>query len=344
MIEKFRYLTRLVKYPFKWMRRKMLSNLLEKLDHINHVLDRVDRQNKAGMICMVRDCVSNKEHRELLYVLIQGGLDFSQVIINSSKSCIDTMYAYLSLVRPATFTNLIRVGSKPKHGYVLDCGYALDCGHVMYPPPPLQQIDVQPKAVSLGVSPYSPWDLEMAEKGYLVLQYDASIDRSPDLHENIIFHKKFFGKKIDDQTVTLEQIMRDYSFDPHAHNILQINIKGTEWDVFEDFNFKILEMYFAQIIIKFHCCDPRAFLQSKRQIAILEKFHNSFQPIHLHYANCCSRYFYIQDRFFCDAFEVSYLRRDLLPNDITLRDTCGDIEGLDYPNFEALPNIPIHFT
>lgn len=46
-----------------------------------------------------------------------------------------------------------------------------------------------PIAVSLGVSNYSPWDLEMANMGYKVLQYDGSIDKGPYSHSNILFLK-----------------------------------------------------------------------------------------------------------------------------------------------------------
>ncbi|WP_324761695.1 FkbM family methyltransferase, partial [Helicobacter bizzozeronii] len=202
----------------------------------------------------------------------------------------------------------------------------------------------QPKAISLGVSESSPWDLEMANMGYLVLQYDASIDQGPYVHPNILFHKKFVGTQSDQQTTTLEQIMQDHSFDPSLHNILQIDIEGAEWDIFEKLDFSILEKYFAQIIIEFHWCDPRKLKQTQQHLAILEKFHQAFQPIHLHYNNCCTHFFYIQERFFCNVFEVSYLRQDLVPPNLPLRETCGDIAGLDYPNDERLPDVPIRFA
>ncbi len=188
--------------------------------------------------------------------------------------------------------------------------------------------------------------------GYLVLQYDASVDQSPDLHQNIIFHKKFVGTQNDQQTITLEQIMQDYHFDPSAHNILQVDIEGTEWDIFEKLDLPTLEKYFAQIIVEFHECDPRAASQLHRHLAVLEKLHQAFQPIHAHCHACAfGPIHYVKDRFFTNNIEVSYARRDLLPEGTVLRDICGDIAGLDYPTMfpgdlksTLFPSIPIYFT
>ncbi|MDY5184437.1 FkbM family methyltransferase, partial [Helicobacter trogontum] len=208
-------------------------------------------------------------------------------------------------------------------------------------PPPLTSTS-QPKAVSLGISDFSPWDLEMANMGYQVLQYDASIKKAPDTHKNMIFHRKFVGAMRDHQTITFEDIIQQYSFDEKAHNILQMDIEGAEWEIFEKLDFNILEKYFSQIILEFHDCDPRSSLQTERHVAILEKFHHAFHPIHLHY-NPNGYNFYVKDRFMSSLLEVSYARKDLLPKDFALRNECGDIPYLDYPNLEKQPNIPILF-
>lgn len=48
-------------------------------------------------------------------------------------------------------------------------------------------------AYSLGISTDSPWDLEMAERGYKIYQYDGTIDHGPYEHPNIFFHKFNIG-------------------------------------------------------------------------------------------------------------------------------------------------------
>lgn len=199
------------------------------------------------------------------------------------------------------------------------------------------------KSCFSGVLEFSPWDLEIANMGYQVLQYDASIEQSPDSHPNIIFHKKFVGTSKDYQTITLEDILQDYKFDPTLHNILQCDIEGAEWEIFDKLDFNLLQKYFAQIVIEFHRCKPISSIRTRHQCTILEKFHQYYQPIHLHF-NSCGNIFYIKDRFFASLPEVTYLRRDLLPNHFTLHQTCGDIAKLDYQNTNTLPNLPIDFT
>ncbi|WP_240328794.1 FkbM family methyltransferase [Helicobacter suis] len=133
--------------------------------------------------------------------------------------------------------------------------------------------------------------------------------------------------------------------DVNAHNILQMDIEGAEWDIFEKLDFVLLEKYFAQIIVEFHWIDPRNRFQSERYLAILEKFNKAFQSIHLH-VNTVSSYYYTGNTFLGNLIEVSYAKRDLLPKDFTLRSVCGNIEGLDYPNDPngQYFNISIDFT
>ncbi|WP_162982732.1 hypothetical protein [Helicobacter vulpis] len=76
-----------------------------------------------ALIPLVQDCVSNPEHKEILYAFMQNPNMY--VCVDSRSSCVEIVRAYLDLIRPAALTNLIRVGGE------------LDGGYVMYPPPPL---------------------------------------------------------------------------------------------------------------------------------------------------------------------------------------------------------------
>ncbi|WP_158659428.1 hypothetical protein [Helicobacter trogontum] len=70
----------------------------------------------------IQNCVQNKEHQDLLFAMLQLGL---QVSVDSRKSCVENMKKYLYSVRPAQLNNLVRIGGK------------MDGGYVMLPPPPL---------------------------------------------------------------------------------------------------------------------------------------------------------------------------------------------------------------
>ncbi|WP_121022658.1 hypothetical protein [Helicobacter vulpis] len=112
------WVKRKLKGPFERVQHKLLGDIENQLRRVNSQLERVDVVN------IIKDCVSNKEHRELLYALVQLG---AQVVVDSRKSCVDAVDAYLNRIRPVALSNLIRVGG------------ALDGGYVMYPPPPTAQ-------------------------------------------------------------------------------------------------------------------------------------------------------------------------------------------------------------
>lgn len=307
-------------------KRKAQALGLDPLRGVKHQQLIANNLHKTHLASLaVAHCVENREHKDILFAALQLGLD---VVVDSREICAQHIKQYLPLIQPADITGLVRIGG------------CRDGGYAMLPPPPI--LDSQPKAISLGVSYHSPWDLEMANMGYQVLQYDASIKHAPYNHPNIIFHKKFAGIHQDHQTITLEQILQDYRFDPQAHNILQIDIEGAEWEIFEQIDFSLLERYFAQIIVEFHNCDPRSIVKTKRYTEILSRFRKAYQPIHLHF-NPCWGVFYVKDQFFAPLLEVSYARKDLLPPHLTLRESCGDIAQLDYPNNDMLPNFPIRF-
>lgn len=200
-----------------------------------------------------------------------------------------------------------------------------------------------PKAISLGVSEYSPWDLDMAERGYCVLEYDASIEKSPYDHPNIIFTKKFVGVQESDNMTTLESIIRENALDASLPNVLQIDIENAEWDILEQIDMELINRYFHQVIFEFHGCNPEEKLGAKRRLKILENINAYYQSIHLHFNNH-GKIFYCRNMFFSITLEVSYLRKDIA------RDFMhygfrqeGVLEHLDSPVHPANPEIPIRF-
>ncbi len=80
-------------------------------------------------------------------------------------------------------------------------------GMLCLPPPPIEANTIKPKALSLGVSPYSPWDLAMANRGYKVMQYDASIEKASHNHPNITFIKKFVGAQESHDTISFDFVV-----------------------------------------------------------------------------------------------------------------------------------------
>lgn len=207
-------------------------------------------------------------------------------------------------------------------------------------PPQINFSQNQPIAVSLGVSPYSPWDLDMANFGYKVLQYDASIDKAPYNHPNIIFHKKFVGVRDSHDTISFENLLAQNNFSSNACNVLQCDIEDCEWDILENIDLAKIAQYFPQIMFEFHGCNPNDKSASQRRIAALEKIKEHYTPIHSHF-NCCSE-LYVNGYFWRSLVEVTYISNDLVDKNAKLLVGVGN-SHLDAPNIKGYTDTPIIF-
>ena len=129
----------------------------------------------------------------------------------------------------------------------LRIGPAHDGGYVMLDP------GRDGIAYSCGISDYSPWDLEMANRGFKVYQYDGTVPQSPDEHPNIIFTKaNISGAELPPPSEkNVAQILREHGHESANTIILQIDIEGAEWEFFEHITQSQLE-HFSQIIVEFH--------------------------------------------------------------------------------------------
>ena len=251
-------------------------------------------------------------------------------IQNTSNLC-----RYLELVRPLTHPSLeLRRFGGPGDG-----------GYEMLPPPPVPLRGAKPKALSLGVSESAPWDLEMANLGYEVLEFDASIESSPyPWHANIKFFKKFVGLVDNENTISLERILSEARLEPGLHNILQCDIEGAEWGILDGLDLGRLAAYFPQLIFEFHGCNPDDEIASASRFRILENLLAFYAPIWTHYNNMgplsTAR---VGSRLvpFFTSLEVSYLRRDLIPS--TARPLEDFIGGLPESSNPAKPDIPLIF-
>ena len=196
-------------------------------------------------------------------------------------------------------------------------------------------------AVSLGVSPYSPWDLDMANIGLKVVQYDGSIEKAPYNHPNIKFVRKFVGTRDSSDTITLKTIINDNHIHKNAQNILQVDIEDHEWDMLENIDMEILASHFSQIIFEFHNCDVENDALSQRRLSVLEQINRYFCPIHVHFNNH-GRIFYNDGLFLSDTIEVSYINKSQVESSEYKSGYCT-LVGLDAPNARDFPEIPVIF-
>lgn len=194
-------------------------------------------------------------------------------------------------------------------------------------------------AYSLGVSACSPWDLEMAERGFPVFQYDGSIEQEPDKHPNIFFHKIFIGSCAESraQYMTLQQILRHNAHQAEKNLILQMDIEGAEWEALAELS-PDDALCFSQIIVEFHNIGLDA-----SKYAVLKKLRTTHTPIHVHYNNnALTALFSPQNNFIYsgDALEISYARN----KDYAFA-PCLEYfpTPLDRKNLARFPDIPIGY-
>lgn len=163
-------------------------------------------------------------------------------------------------------------------------------------------------AYSLGVSLHSPWDLEMAERGFTVFQYDASIDAQPDAHPHLFFHKYFVsGDKNEGLYKTLDRMIAENGHQDERDMILQMDIEDAEWEVLHHIERDTL-LRFKQIIIEIHKVELSIY-----KYCILRKLRETHTPIHFHYNNNTSGCVYLPRPGFIyngNVMEITYVRND----------------------------------
>lgn len=285
-----------------------------------------------------------KDDREILLLLLQNR-DKNYLRINNNKKCYDNIKSYLDLLRP------IKVDKK----YLTRVGGDEDGGYIMITPPQYEnlyryinnKIMKSGVAFSLGVSERAPWDLEMANLGYSVIEYDASINESPYKdHDKIVFYKKFIGtnkQKREDPVLyeTLQDIIEQKNLNEKHHNILQIDIENAEWDMINETNFELINKYFSQVIFEFHGCNPEENDGAKKRLQLLEKVNQYYYPIHTHFNNH-GKIFYCNGLFFSTTIEVSYVRKSDIDFSIEYKSNSF-LKELDFPVDTSAPEIPVRF-
>ncbi|MDR2695815.1 MAG: DUF268 domain-containing protein [Deltaproteobacteria bacterium] len=241
--------------------------------------------------------------------------------ITNAKAAKAFIGRFLQAVRPydAAEAHKVRLGSHGDGGYVM-----LDPGHGGI-------------AYSLGISTYAPWDLEMAERGFKVHQYDASIADTPTPHPNIIFHPYFImdGGALPDNARRLSQELIANGDWKTKDIILQIDEEGAEWDIFAAMGETALKK-FRQIIVEFHYLNFNV-----EKLSILEKLLATHTPVHVHYNNNGKTFKYINNFIYQPYFlEISYARN----GDYTFT-PCNNYfpTPIDAPNVQDKPDVPIGF-
>lgn len=201
-----------------------------------------------------------------------------------------------------------------------------DGGYVM-----LDDLQRAGAAISFGVGQEVTWDLELADLGLEVHQFDHTIDAPPAEHPRVQFHRRKVVPVAEDSGVSLAQAVALAG--PEC--LVKMDIEGDEWPVIAAASEADLGMA-AQLVCEFHDFH-RAHDDSwyACAMACLTKLNAVFDLVHVH-ANNYGRLLCAGNVPFPEILEVTFVNKRIYP-------TCETSElfptRLDAPNRPDLPDI-----
>jgi hypothetical protein len=186
----------------------------------------------------------------------------------------------------------------------LRIGGMRDGGYVM-----LDGFDHIHAAYSLGVGGDVSWDLEMANRGIPVHQFDHTVSAPPSQHPLFSFNKQGIAAQDGGEFVSIPSILRRNGHAGRRDLILKIDIECHEWDAFDATPSEDLAC-FEQIVIELHgflrFAEPEWRAKTQRVLGKLFQTHVSY---HVH-ANNWADFQIIEGVPVPDVLEVGYIRRD----------------------------------
>jgi hypothetical protein len=162
-----------------------------------------------------------------------------------------------------------------------------------------------------GIGEDVNWDVQIADRGLEVYQYDHTVSAPPIQHPSFHFHKLGVAPRYGGEFISIASALQVNGHALRNDLILKVDIEGAEWSTFDQLSNHVLSQ-FRQIIIEYH-----GFLRISEQgwsavfMRVLQKVHRSHAVHHVH-ANNWGRYQIVANVAVPDVLEVSYIRRDIL--------------------------------
>ena len=206
-------------------------------------------------------------------------------------------------------------------------GHSGDGGYVM-----LDDFEGVQFALSLGVGAEMTWDLDLANRGIEVHQFDYTIDAPPETHHLVRFHRSRISPMqagLDHSLASAQALGKNQSC------ILKMDIEGDEWEVLDAATGEDFERV-TQLVVEFHDFD-RVERDDwyERAERVLRKLEEKFQVVHVH-ANNNGILMTRGNVAFPEILEVTFANRS--------RCLFEHFDGifptlLDAPNRDDLPDI-----
>lgn len=168
---------------------------------------------------------------------------------------------------------------------------------------------------SFGINGDVRWDLEMAERGCQIFQYDHTIDALPEEHPNFHWFRQGIAAvpTSDGIMTSIGEILKAHRHEGCRDITLKMDIEDSEWEVFEHASAEDMD-HFSQILVEVHkvftwdYTEPADREHMARRRAVLEKIDQTHQLVHLH-ANNYGSFGLIGGVSIPDVLELTYVRR-----------------------------------
>ena len=161
-------------------------------------------------------------------------------------------------------------------------GRFFDGGYVM-----LDSFDKVEAAYSLGINDDVSWDLDVANRGIPIFQYDHTIAQLPAAHELFNWQKTGIAaeRNADLKLETIPNIIAQNGHELCHELLLKCDIEGYEWQVFSTMPKTILKK-FRQIVIELHGFDRLADMRFANLVrSSLFNLTVSHRVVHVHANN-----------------------------------------------------------
>ena len=310
---------------------RRVSDIEKKIDRISEIATRIDDS------CKVSDIEKKIDRLFEIVTRVDGSRGFSMAACFASANIFSylqnefiqknspdgkifgtTLYKYIKKVSELTKcfdvispdVEKIRVGNTKDGGYVM-----------------IKPFSKTKIAYSFGINNDVSWDLDVANAGYQVYQYDHTIKGLPKEHPSFHWEKTgLTGNSETDDKKNLTTLLMKNGHADKSGMLLKMDIEKDEWAVFANMDLKLLEK-FDQITIEMHdleMCNRELIIKA------LENLSTTHIAIHKH-ANNYGRLTYCGNLILPETIEITYIKKGSF--EVKANENILPEDGLDIANF-----------
>jgi hypothetical protein len=174
----------------------------------------------------------------------------------------------LRMLRPHKVNGFskVRVGSRNDGGYIC-----------------IEDFQGLDTAFSFGIEQNPSWDMDVADRGLTVHQFDHTVEAPCPDDSRMIFNKKMISDVSNDESESLDALIRRYDRGRERPNIiLKLDIENYEWMVFDAIDPELLARV-AQITGEFHAFEWMSYpVWRRRTQRALKNITDKFALVHVH--------------------------------------------------------------